>query len=123
MSNDLEKNTALEVQPSEDQTSAKNLATLVYALQALSFFIGITIFAAIIINYIKMADVKGTWIQSHFRWQIRTFWFTLLWSILGGITVPIFIGYLILMGDFIWLIYRIAKGWLRLSNNRPMYSE
>lgn len=58
---------------------------LSYALQAIGFFVGITYIVAIIINYVKRDDVKGTWLESHFRWQMRTFWFSLLWAIIGGV--------------------------------------
>ena len=96
--------------------SLKQVTTIVYALQAASFVLGITIFAAIIINYIKLDDVRGTWLESHFRWQIRTFWFTLLWTVVGFITFFVIVGYFILIGVGLWMIYRIVKGWLRLND-------
>jgi len=92
----------------------------VYALQAASFFLGISLFAAAIVNYIKKEDVAGTWLESHFRWQIRTFWLTLLWLSVGALTFIVVIGYFILMGAAIWLIYRIAKGWIFLAEKRPL---
>lgn len=103
--------------------SGKTIATAVYALQVASFFVGITSLIAIIINYVKRADVAGTWVESHFRWQIRTFWFGLLWGVLGAITFAILIGYVILLANLVWVIYRIVKGWLRLADNKPMYVE
>ncbi len=99
----------------------RTVTTVVYALQALSFFFGISLFAAIIINYVKLDDVRGTWLASHFRWQIRTFWFSLLWTLIGAVSLLFVIGYFILIADMLWLIYRIAKGWLNLANGRPMY--
>ena len=104
-----------------NDNSARTATTLVYALQALSFFFGISLFAAIIINYVKRDDVRGTWLESHFRWQIRTFWFSLLWSIIGAITLIFLIGYVILTAGMLWFIYRIAKGWLNLANGKEMY--
>ena len=103
--------------------SQKTVATLVYALQAASFFVGVTSLIGIVINYVKLDDVRGTWIESHFRWQIRTFWFSLLWSIIGAITVYILIGWFVLAALFIWMIYRIVKGWLRLSDGKAMYVD
>ena len=100
-----------------------NVTILVYALQAASFFLGVTFIAAVIINYVKREDVQGTWLESHFRWQIRTFWYGLLWSVIGVITFPIFIGIFILAADFIWILYRIIKGWLRLNDKKEMYSQ
>ena len=67
----------------EKERSLKTIATVVYALQAAGFFIGLTWIVAIVLNYIKKEDVAGTWLESHFRWQIRTFWFGLLWGVLG----------------------------------------
>lgn len=98
---------------------------IVYALQAVSFVLGITWIVAIIINYVKKDDVKGTWLESHFRWQIRTFWFSLLWAALGFLImltiIGWFIGMFVLMVNGVWIIYRIVKGWLRLNDRKEMY--
>jgi len=102
--------------------SAKSTAMVVYALQAASFIVGITFLVAVIISYIKKDDATGTWVASHYKWQIRTFWFSFLWTILGLITAIFIIGYFILLVDMIWVIYRIAKGWIRLSESKEMYS-
>ena len=90
----------------------KSLATAVYALQAVSLLVGITYLVAVVLNYIKMDEVKGTLQESHFRWQIRTFWFSLLWFVLGIATLGIFIGYPILLANAVWVIYRVVSGWL-----------
>ena len=103
-----------------DLQSLKNIATAVYALQAVSFLLVITYFIAVMLNYIKRDDVRGTWLESHFRWQIRTFWFGLLWFALGGLTFFIVIGWAILFAASLWLIYRILKGWLNLNDGKPM---
>jgi len=101
-----------------DEKQLKTVATVVYALQAAGFFVGITWIAAVIIDYVKKDDAASTWLESHYRWQIRTFWWGLLWGVIGGILVIVFVGFLVLAADAIWIIYRIAKGWLRLSENR-----
>jgi uncharacterized membrane protein len=98
----------------------KNLTQVVYILYALSYFAGITAIIGIIINYVKKEEVAGTWLESHFRWQIRTFWFGLLWAVIGAATVVILIGFAILFANFCWIIYRIVKGWLNLNDNKPM---
>ncbi len=103
-----------------DLDSAKTITTVVYALQVLSFFVGITAIVAIVINYVKIDDIKGTWLESHFRWQIRTFWFGLLWGVIGAITFVLIIGWFILAADAIWIIYRIVKGWLRLNDGKEV---
>jgi uncharacterized membrane protein len=105
----------------KDAIAARQLATLVYALQAASFLVGITLVAAVVINYIKRDEMAGTWLESHFRWQIRTFWFCLLWSALGVVLLVVVVGFFVLGATAVWLIYRIAKGWIRLSEGRPMY--
>ena len=108
-------------QPSPpDLSSLKNITTAVYALQALSLLFVIPYFVAVILNYIKMEDVRGTWLESHFRWQIRTFWFGLLWFGVGGLTYLIVIGWFILFGAMLWLIYRVLKGWLNLNDRKPI---
>ena len=105
----------------ENEKSAKTLTTIIYALYAASFLVGITAIVAIVMNYVKKEDVAGTFLESHFRWQIRTFWFGLLWGVLGWITLLILVGWFVLTANGIWIIYRIVKGWLRLNDNRPMY--
>ncbi len=100
--------------------SAKTLATVVYALQAASFFVGITAIVAIVINYVKIDDIKGTWLESHFRWQMRTFWFGMLWAVIGGILLIVLVGWLILAADAVWVIYRIVKGWLKLNEGKEV---
>lgn len=103
--------------------SARTVAIFVYALQVASFFVGITSIVGVIVNYVKLDDVRGTWIESHFRWQIRTFWYSLLWTIVGAITVYIIIGWLVLAALFVWMIYRIVKGWMYLNDGREMYID
>ena len=110
------------VAPVDNLKSAKTLTTVIYALYAASYVVGITAIVAIVMNYVKKEDVAGTFLESHFRWQIRTFWFGLLWGVLGGITFIIVVGWFILIADCIWIIYRIVKGWLRLYDDKPMYA-
>lgn len=92
----------------------------VYILQALSFVLGITAILGVIINYIKYDDVKGSWLESHFQWQKNTFWYGLLWVVLGTLTTGILIGWVVLFATSIWLIYRIAKGWIYLVDGKQM---
>ena len=113
----------------------------IYALHALSLLTGIlgaaTVIGAfltgwpsliaVILNYVKRGDARGTWLESHFRWQIRTFWFGLLWVAIcvSFIIVTLGIGVLVmwlpLAGVGLWFIYRIVRGWLALEGRRPMY--
>jgi len=100
----------------------KNLTTVIYALQAASFVLGVTYFVAVILNYAKYKDVKGTWLESHFRWQIRTFWFSLLWGVLAAFLLMFLAGYMILIADLLWVVFRITVGWVRLIEGKPIVS-
>lgn len=108
-------------QTAEELKSGKTLTTIIYALYAASFIVGITWFVAIIINYVKRDDVVGAYLESHFRWQIRTFWFSMLWATVGFVLSFIGIGFFILIADGLWVLYRIVKGWLYLNDSKEMY--
>jgi len=99
----------------------KKYTYAVYVLQALSFLLLFTAVLGVILNYIKDDDTRGSWLQSHFRWQKNTFWYGLLWIVLGSLTTPILIGYVVLGLASIWLIYRIAKGWIYLVDGKELY--
>jgi len=100
--------------------SGKSIAHLVYILQAVSFLLGITFVIAVVINYVKRGDVRGTLAESHFLWQIRTFWWSLIWMVVGMLTMLIG-GWMIVYFIPLWTIYRIVRGWLRLNDGREMY--
>ena len=119
----VEKNEAAGRRGMPEEQSLKTITTVVYVLQALSFFIGLTFIAAVIVNYIKKSEVEGTWLESHFLWQIRTFWFSVLWWIIGFALVFVFIGYLVLLANAVWVVYRIIKGWMSLSEGKEMYTD
>lgn len=98
-----------------------SIANVVYGLQAVGLLVPVTFIAAAIINYVKRDDARTTLVESHFRWQIRTFWFGLLWGALGGLTVVIGVGAVILFANYVWVMYRIIRGWLNLVDRKPMY--
>jgi uncharacterized membrane protein len=102
--------------------AAKQVATVVYLLQGLFFLAYLTAVVGVVINYVKKDDVQDTWVASHFRWQIRTFWFGLLWYVVGIFTWLLIIGWVVFIVNTIWIIYRIVKGWLNLVDNKPMYA-
>ena len=93
-----------------------------------AFLIGWPSIIAVILNYLKRSDVRGTWLESHFLWQIRTFWFGLLWVslcvifVIATLGIGILVAWLPLGVITIWFIYRIARGWLALNERRPMYA-
>lgn len=119
-----------------------NWTQAIYALHAFSlltgifgaatvigaFLIGWPSIIAVILNYVKRSDVRGTWLESHFSWQIRTFWYGLLWVALCGLFVVLTLGigvlivWVPLIIVSIWFIYRVVRGWLRLRSGRAMYA-
>ena len=105
------------------QAELKKYAFSVYILQALSFLLVVTSVIGLVINYVKEDEVRGSWLESHFRWQKSTFWYGLLWSLLGFISLPILVGYLVLPAVTLWLIYRIARGWIYLVDGKEMYLQ
>ena len=134
----------LPVTPAPPPARSSELVTwthVVYALHAFSILTGIlgaaTVIGAfltgwpsiiaVILNYLKRGDVRGTWLESHFRWQIRTFWFGLLWValcwlfIIGTLGIGIVIAWIPLVVITVWFIYRVARGWIALRDVRPMY--
>ena len=127
--------------PRDAPPALVNIANLVYALHALSLVIGITTAAtivgafvfgvpsiiAVVINYFKREEARGTFLESHFRWQIRTFWFSLLWCIIAVMLFITILGIpfalIVVIAAGIWVIYRIARGWLALRDRKPMYTS
>ena len=117
--------------------SLVQLTHFIYGLHAIAVFIGVTSAAtvaggfvfglpslfAVFLNYLKRGDVAGTWLESHFRWQIRTFWFTFLWLVVYGLLIITIIGIPIawiliaLLG--LWVGYRVIRGWVALFGERP----
>jgi uncharacterized membrane protein len=126
----------------EPASSLVALTHVIYALHAFSLLTGIIGAAtvvgafltgwpsiiAVILNYVKRSEARGTWLESHFRWQIRTFWFGLLWVMLcllfvmATLGIGIVVAWLPLGVVGLWFIYRVARGWLALKDLRPLYT-
>ncbi len=122
--------------------SLVNWTTLIYALHAGSLLMGIlgtaTVIGAfltgwpsiigVILNYVKKSEAQGTWLESHFRWQIRTFWFGVLWAglcvlfVIFTLGIGLLIVWLPAIAITIWFIYRVVRGWIRLRDEQPMYA-
>jgi uncharacterized membrane protein len=127
--------------PTASPPGLVTVAHLVYALHSLSLLIGVTTAAtivgafvfgvpsiiAVVINYVKREEARGTFLESHFRWQIRTFWFAFLWCMIGGVLFVTFVGIPLALGIYfatgVWAIYRIVRGWLALRDRKPMYTN
>ena len=105
---------------SQELESLKTITQVVYALQALSFAFGVTALIGLIINYVKRDDVAGTVYQSHFDWQIRTFWWGLLWAVIGMVLAFVLVGFAVMFAAWVWAIYRVVKGWLKLTEGKPV---
>ena len=121
-------------------SSGRTVAHLVYALHTVAIVVGIVGAAtvvgsflgslpsivAVVLNYVTRGDARGTWVYSHYQWQIRTFWYALLWALIGwGLILTLIgavVGMPILIALTLWLLYRIGRGWLRLRDHRPMYT-
>src|SRR3954454_16804379 len=134
--------TSATVPVREADPSLVSYTNIIYALHSLSVLIGITspvtivgsfVFGipsivAVIMNYARQSDARGTYLESHFTWQIRTFWFAVLWGlIVCGLSLPLM---LLLVGLFtlpaglalvgVWVIYRVFRGWLAFRDRRPV---
>ncbi len=89
-----------------------------------AFLTGWPSIIAVIINYVKRGDARGTWLESHFIWQIRTFWYAVLWVFLAGLLILTVVGipfaWVLLVAVGIWVLYRIIRGWIAVAESRPM---
>ncbi|MFB2763420.1 DUF4870 family protein [Marinobacter shengliensis] len=102
--------------------SEKQFALIVYILQAVSIFIGVTSIVGVIMNHVKSGSLTDPVIKSHNSWQIRTFWWMLLWSALCMIlaTVTLGLGAILILVPLVWYIYRIVKGVMRLNDGKSV---
>jgi uncharacterized membrane protein len=116
-----------------------NYTHVIYALHTLAVLIGLTtwhtiVFSfvgsvpsiiAVIMNYVRFSATRGTFLESHFRWQIRTFWYALLWACIALLLIFTIVGIIIALPALLvlafWIIYRVARGWLALRDRRAMY--
>lgn len=112
---------------STDQTeierlhSLKRLAAAVYLCQVLAFaFAGLPLLVGVAINFMKQDEVRGTWLESHFDWQIKTVWIALAGFALSGLTFEFGIGLFILIATVMLMVYRIVIGWNALNSDRPV---
>jgi len=105
----------------EKLSSLRKLTIAVYVCQILAFaFAGLPLLVGVVINLMKRDEVKGTWLESHFDWQIKTAWITLAGLALGGLTFELGIGFFILIATVTLLVYRIVIGWNALNSDQPV---
>jgi uncharacterized membrane protein len=137
----VDRNATAEKRMHQAPDSLVRWTQVVYALHAFSLMTGIVGAAtvvgafltgwpsiiAVILNYLKRSEARGTWLESHFRWQIRTFWFGLLWVslcvvfIIATLGIGILIAWVPMVLVGVWFVYRIVRGWAALGSSRPMY--
>ncbi len=122
MNGESENNSVVQASDSGEAVTdqQKNVTLLVYILQAIAPFLGLTSIAGVIVNYLKRDEVRGTFLESHFDWQIKTFWFTLAGGIIGFLLTFILIGFPILLLVGLWYIYRVVKGWLAFNDGNAL---
>ena len=106
--------------PDLDVSSETTMVHVVYALYVASFAVGFSSLIGVIIAYVKRRNVRGTWLESHYTWQISTFWWSLLIGVVGIILTLLVIGWLVLLGYVVFFIYRIIAGWVALSRRQPI---
>ena len=118
---------------------------ITYLLYVLSYFTaGLLWVVPIFMNYAKRRDADGTWLATHFDWQIKTFWYSIVWFVVGvgiitfalgsfgismmadsgniavGSVLLASLGFIIMGVTFIWHLYRIVRGWIALADGRPV---
>lgn len=105
----------------EKLKTLKRLTAIVYLCQVLAFaFAGLPLLIGVVINFMKRTEVQGTWLESHFDWQIMTVWIALAGFALAGLTFEFGVGFFILIATLILMVYRIVIGWTALNADRAV---
>ena len=103
-------------------TVVSGLASAAFIVTA--FLTGWPSIIAVILNYARRGAAAGTFLESHFTWQIRTFWLAFMWAAIGLLAflsiIGILVGWVVWVVTGVWVIYRVARGWLALVNGKPM---
>ncbi len=108
----------------EKLVSLKKLTATVYLCQVLTFFLaGLPLLIGFGINFLNKDDVAGTWLESHFEWQVKTTWLALAGFALAGLTFEIGVGAFILITTVTLMVYRIVVGWNTLNANKSIKEE
>jgi len=104
---------------SEQNTDTVSTAKVIYILLIVGTIVGITGIIGLIMAYV-MKDGAAGWLQTHYRFQIRTYWIGLLYVLLGVFTLTVTLGYFILLYAFVWMIVRCTKGLKQLEDKQPV---
>jgi uncharacterized membrane protein len=127
----------IEIIPAQDDLGGPRAwAHVMYGLHTLSAVSGILTSAtivgafvfgwpsiiAVIINYLTASSIRATWLESHWRWQLRTFWFAALWLLIAGLLIITLIGipfaWMVIVVTGVWVLYRVIRGWMLLVDRR-----
>lgn len=120
----MTENSTEQTSDSEKLQSLRKLTVAVYICQILAFaFAGLPLLVGAVINFIKQDDVKGTWLESHFDWQVKTVWIALAGMALAGVTFELGIGFFVLIATILLMVYRIVVGWNALNANEPVRED
>ena len=108
-----------QIEPPRSSTDHKTYAMVVYVLYFVAYFVGITAIVGVIIAHVQAGSGDAT-VESHYQYQIRTFWIGILYLVVGFITMFVLIGFLVWAWWFIWSLIRNIKGLIALNENRPI---
>ncbi len=146
INNNNDSNQAKDTMNSDKHRSLITYNHITYLLYVVSYFTaGLLWIVPIVMNYAKRHDADGSWLATHFDWQIKTFWYSIVWFVLGIVIIAFAlggfgvsmltdssnnmaigsvllagVGLLIMLFTFIWHLYRIIRGWIALTDNRPV---
>ena len=113
-----------EEKTDEELQTLKRLAATVYLCQVLTFMLaGLPLLVGVAINFMKQEQVRGTWLESHFDWQIKTTWVALAGFAVAGVTFAMGIGIFVLLVTVVWMVYRITIGWYALTDGKPITNQ
>jgi uncharacterized membrane protein len=105
----------------EQLQALKKLTATVYLCQALTFMLaGLPLLLGVTLNFFKRNDIQGTWLESHFDWQMKTAWITIAGFVVSGLTFEMGVGFFILLITVVWMVYRIVVGWNALNDDKPV---
>lgn len=111
-----------QIEPGQSQqpiVSNTSMALIVYILYFIAYFVGITAIVGVIMAHVQNGSGNAM-LNSHYQFQIRTFWVSMLYLVVGTILAWVLVGFLILAWWFIWSLIRNIKGILALNENRPI---
>ena len=117
MSEPQEVTSTVDAMSTQDD-AAKTNALIAYGLMILGVFTGIFWFVGAIWAMVKKSDAVGTRFEDHYSNIIKTFWWGLGLSIVGAMLAVVFVGYFLLLGVWIWSIFKVVKGLARLTSNQ-----